>query len=116
MNGAATAAGLVGFAIGTETLGSIISPSVTNGVTGLRPTYGRVSRYGAMALSWTMDKIGPMCRSVEDCVLVLNAIYGSDGKDDTCTDAPFEWNSVPTPPSGGGAGKPAVPTSFAALP
>ena len=90
--GAATAAGLVGFSIGTETLGSIISPSVTNGVTGLRPTYGRVSRYGAMALSWTMDKIGPMCRSVEDCVLVLNAIYGSDGKDDTCTDAPFEWN------------------------
>jgi len=91
--GAATAAGLVGFAIGTETLGSIISPSVTNGVTGLRPTYGRVSRYGAMALSWTMDKIGPMCRSVEDCVLVLNAIYGSDGKDDTCTDAPLEWNA-----------------------
>jgi Asp-tRNA(Asn)/Glu-tRNA(Gln) amidotransferase A subunit family amidase len=107
--GAATAAGLVGFAIGTETLGSIISPSVTNGVTGLRPTYGRVSRYGAMALSWTMDKIGPMCRSVEDCVLVLNAIYGSDGKDDTCTDAPLEWNSVSTPPSGGGAGKPAPP-------
>jgi Asp-tRNA(Asn)/Glu-tRNA(Gln) amidotransferase A subunit family amidase len=90
--GAATAAGLVGFSIGTETLGSIISPSVTNGVTGLRPTYGRVSRYGAMALSWTMDKIGPMCRSVEDCVLVLNAIYGSDGKDDTVTDAPFDWN------------------------
>lgn len=90
--GAATAAGLVGFSIGTETLGSIISPSVTNGVTGLRPTYGRVSRHGAMALSWTMDKIGPMCRSVEDCVLVLNAIYGSDGRDDTCTDAPFEWN------------------------
>jgi len=89
--GAATAAGLVAFAIGTETLGSIISPSVTNGVTGLRPTYGRVSRYGAMALSWTMDKIGPMCRSVEDCVLVLNAIYGGDGKDDTCTDAPLEW-------------------------
>jgi Asp-tRNA(Asn)/Glu-tRNA(Gln) amidotransferase A subunit family amidase len=90
--GSATAAGLVGFSIGTETLGSIISPSVTNGVTGLRPTYGRVSRHGAMALSWTMDKIGPMCRSVEDCVLVLNAIYGTDGKDDTVTDAPFEWN------------------------
>lgn len=89
--GAATAAGLVGFSIGTETLGSIISPSVTNGVTGLRPTYGRVSRHGAMALSWTMDKIGPMCRSVEDCVLVLNAIYGSDGHDDTVTDAPFDW-------------------------
>ncbi len=107
--GAATAAGLVGFSIGTETLGSIISPSVTNGVTGLRPTYGRVSRHGAMALSWTMDKIGPMCRSVEDCVLVLNAIYGSDAKDDTVTDAPFEWNPVSTPASGGGAGKPALP-------
>ena len=90
--GSATAAGLVGFSIGTETLGSIISPSTTNGVVGLRPTYGRVSRYGAMALSWTMDKIGPMCRSVEDCVLVLNAIYGSDGRDDTVVDAPFEWN------------------------
>src|SRR5262249_2516654 len=60
--GAATAAGLVGFAIGTETRGSIMSPSSTCGVVGLRPTYGRVSRYGAMALSWTMDKIGPMCR------------------------------------------------------
>ena len=63
-----------------------------NGVVGLRPTYGRVSRYGAMALSWTMDKIGPMCRSVEDCALVLNAIYGPDGRDDTVVDAPFEWN------------------------
>ncbi len=90
--GAATAAGLVGFSIGTETLGSIISPSVTNGVTGLRPTYGRVSRYGAMALCWSMDKLGPMCRTVEDCVLVLNAIYGSDGRDDTVTDAPFFWD------------------------
>ena len=89
---AATAAGLVGFSIGTETLGSIISPAVTNGVTGLRPTYGRVSRYGAMALCWSMDKIGPMCRTVEDCVLVLNAIYGSDGRDDTVTDAPFFWD------------------------
>jgi Asp-tRNA(Asn)/Glu-tRNA(Gln) amidotransferase A subunit family amidase len=90
--GAATAAGLVGFSIGTETLGSIISPSSTNGVTGLRPTYGRVSRYGAMALSWSMDKIGPMCRGVEDCLLVLNAIYGTDGRDDTVTDAPLDWN------------------------
>ena len=90
--GAATAAGLVAFSIGTETLGSIISPSVTNGVTGLRPTYGRVSRYGAMALCWSMDKIGPMGRTVEDCVLVLNAIYGSDGRDDTVTDAPFFWD------------------------
>ena len=90
--GAATAAGLVGFAIGTETRGSIISPSAANGVVGLRPTYGRVSRHGAMALSWTMDKIGPMCRSVEDCALVFNAIYGPDGRDDTVVDAPFTWN------------------------
>jgi Asp-tRNA(Asn)/Glu-tRNA(Gln) amidotransferase A subunit family amidase len=90
--GSATAAGLVGFSIGTETRGSIISPSVVNGVTGLRPTYGRVSRFGAMALSWTMDKIGPMCRSIEDCALVFNAIYGPDGRDDTIVDAPFNWN------------------------
>jgi Asp-tRNA(Asn)/Glu-tRNA(Gln) amidotransferase A subunit family amidase len=90
--GSATAAGLVGFAIGTETRGSIISPSAVNGVAGLRPTYGRVSRFGAMALSWTMDKIGPMCRSVEDCALVFNAIYGPDGRDDTVVDAPFAWN------------------------
>jgi Asp-tRNA(Asn)/Glu-tRNA(Gln) amidotransferase A subunit family amidase len=89
--GAATAAGLVAFAIGTETRGSIISPSSTCGVVGLRPTYGRVSRYGAMALSWTMDKIGPMCRGVEDCAIVFNAIYGSDGRDETVVDAPFAW-------------------------
>jgi Asp-tRNA(Asn)/Glu-tRNA(Gln) amidotransferase A subunit family amidase len=89
---AATAAGLVGFSIGTETLGSIISPSSACGVTGLRPTYGRVSRYGAMALSWTMDKIGTICRSVEDCALAFNAIHGSDGRDDTVVDAPFAWN------------------------
>ena len=90
--GSATAAGLVGFSLGTETRGSIVSPSAVNGVVGLRPTYGRVSRYGAMALSWTMDKIGPMCRSVEDCALVFNAIYGPDGRDDTVVDAPFNWN------------------------
>jgi Asp-tRNA(Asn)/Glu-tRNA(Gln) amidotransferase A subunit family amidase len=89
--GAATSAGLVAFAIGTETRGSIISPSSTCGVVGLRPTYGRVSRYGAMALSWSMDKIGPMCRSVEDCAIVFNAIYGSDGRDETVVDAPFTW-------------------------
>jgi Asp-tRNA(Asn)/Glu-tRNA(Gln) amidotransferase A subunit family amidase len=89
---AATAAGLVGFSIGTETLGSIMSPSSACGVTGLRPTYGRVSRYGAMALSWTMDKIGTICRSVEDCALAFNAIYGADGRDDTVVDAPFAWN------------------------
>jgi Asp-tRNA(Asn)/Glu-tRNA(Gln) amidotransferase A subunit family amidase len=91
--GSATAGGLVVFGIGTETRGSIISPSAENGVTGLRPTYGRVSRFGAMALSWTMDKIGPMCRSVEDCAIVFNAIYGPDGRDDTTADAPFVWNS-----------------------
>jgi Asp-tRNA(Asn)/Glu-tRNA(Gln) amidotransferase A subunit family amidase len=89
---AATAAGLVGFAIGTETLGSIISPSSTCGAVGLRPTYGRVSRYGAMALSWTMDKIGPICRSVEDCAIAFNAIYGADGRDESVVDAPFDWN------------------------
>ena len=87
-----TAAGLVGFSIGTETLGSIVSPSSRCGVAGLRPTYGRVSRYGAMGLSWTMDKIGPICRSVEDCALVLNAMYGPDGHDVTTIEAPFDWN------------------------
>ena len=91
--GSATAAGLVGFSLGSETRGSIISPSAANGVVGLRPTYGRVSRHGAMALSWTMDKVGPMCRSVEDCALVFNAIYGPDGRDDTVVDAPFTWNA-----------------------
>jgi len=90
--GSATAAGCVGFSIGTETRGSIISPTSVNGVVGLRPTYGRVSRYGAMELSWTMDKVGPMCRSVEDCVLVLNAIYGPDGRDESVADAAFTWN------------------------
>jgi len=88
----ATAAGLVGFAIGTETLGSIVSPSTRCGVTGLRPTFGRVSRHGAMALSWSMDKIGPLCRTVEDCALVLNAIHGPDGKDLTVADRPFNWD------------------------
>jgi Asp-tRNA(Asn)/Glu-tRNA(Gln) amidotransferase A subunit family amidase len=88
----ATAAGLVGFSLGTETLGSIVSPSIRCGTVGLRPTYGRVSRYGAMALSWTMDKIGPICRSVEDCALVLEAIYGPDGRDLTVGDAPLDWD------------------------
>src|SRR5438067_1980044 len=89
----ATSAGLVGFSIGTETLGSIVSPSSTCGVTGLRPTYGRVSRYGAMGLSWTMDKIGPICRGVEDCAAALNAIYGPDQRDLTVGDAPFNWSA-----------------------
>ncbi len=89
--GAATAAGLTGFSIGTETYGSIISPSNRNGVTGLRPTFGRVSRAGAMALSWTMDKIGPMCRSAEDCALVFAAIHGPDAGDPATVDKPFPW-------------------------
>ncbi len=87
----AVSAGLLPFAIGTETLGSIVSPSTVCGTTGLRPTYGRVSRHGAMALSWSMDKIGPICRSVEDCALVFNAIYGPDGYDPTLIDAPFNY-------------------------
>ena len=86
----ATSAGLVGFSIGTETLGSIVSPSSTCGVTGLRPTYGRVSRFGAMGLSWTMDKIGPICRGVEDCAAVLDAIYGPDQHDLTVGDASLQ--------------------------
>jgi Asp-tRNA(Asn)/Glu-tRNA(Gln) amidotransferase A subunit family amidase len=87
----ATSAGLVAFAIGTETWGSIVSPSTACGVTGLRPTYGRVSRTGAMALSWSMDKIGPICRSVEDCAIVFEAIQGPDGEDPTLYDAPFNY-------------------------
>ena len=88
---AATAAGLVPFAIGTETWGSIVSPATRCGATGLRPTYGRVSRTGAMALSWSMDKIGPICRSVEDCAIVFKAIYGPDGTDASVVDLPFEY-------------------------
>ena len=90
----ATAAGLVAFSIGTETLGSIISPSSRCGATGLRPTYGSVSRYGAMALSWSMDKAGPICRSAQDCAIVFDVIRGSDGaveKDRTVVDYPFSF-------------------------
>ena len=87
----AVSAGLVGFTIGTETLGSIVSPSRRCGSTGLRPTFGRVSRYGLMPLAWTMDKAGPICRSVEDCALVLDAIHGSDGLDSCAVDYPFHW-------------------------
>jgi Asp-tRNA(Asn)/Glu-tRNA(Gln) amidotransferase A subunit family amidase len=89
---AMVAAGCVGFAIGTETHGSIISPCMVNGTTGLRPTYGRVSRFGAMALSRSMDKIGTIGRSVEDCAMVLSAIHGADDKDPTATDVPFVWD------------------------
>jgi len=87
----ATVAGCVAFAIGSETLGSISSPSTRCGATGLRPTFGRVPRTGAMALSWTMDKLGPLCRAVEDCALVLSAIYGPDGKDRTVKNVAFNW-------------------------
>ncbi|MDX5437887.1 MAG: amidase, partial [Pontibacter sp.] len=89
---AAVAAGLLPYAIGTETLGSIVSPSTACGTTGLRPPFGRVSRHGAMALSWSMDKIGPIARSAEDCAIVFNAIYGPDGKDQSVYDAPFNYN------------------------
>ncbi len=89
---AAVASGLVGFAIGTETYGSIISPSTRCGVTGLRPTFGRISRHGAMALCWSMDKIGPICRTVEDCAIILDIIQGPDGKDLSVHDIPFNWD------------------------
>jgi Asp-tRNA(Asn)/Glu-tRNA(Gln) amidotransferase A subunit family amidase len=95
----ATAAGLVGFAIGSETLGSISSPSTRCGTTGLRPTFGRVPKTGAMALSWSMDKLGPICRSVEDCALVLDAIHGPDGKDNSAIAAAFNWDASLSPRS-----------------
>jgi Asp-tRNA(Asn)/Glu-tRNA(Gln) amidotransferase A subunit family amidase len=87
----AVAAGLVGFAIGSETLGSIVSPCTRCGVNGLRPTFGRVSRQGCMTLSWSMDKLGPIARSVEDCALVFGAIHGADGLDASAVDHPFSW-------------------------
>ncbi len=89
----ATSAGLVGFSIGSETWGSIVSPSTVCGVTGLRPSFGRVSRSGAMSLCWTMDKIGPICRTAEDCALVFDVIRGTDGFDKTLVDMPFNYNS-----------------------
>ena len=89
----ATVAGLIGFGIGSETLGSISSPSTRCGATGLRPTFGRVPKTGAMALSWSMDKLGPLCRSAEDCALVLDAIHGPDGKDASATAASFNWDA-----------------------
>jgi len=93
-SGSATSAGLVPFALGTETLGSITSPSTRNGVTGLRPTYGRVSRHGVMSLSWSMDKVGPLGRNAEDCAIVFEAIQGRDKNDLTTVDLPFgmDWS------------------------
>jgi Asp-tRNA(Asn)/Glu-tRNA(Gln) amidotransferase A subunit family amidase len=91
--GAATAAGLVAFSIGSDTGGSIMQPSARNGLTGLRPTFGHVSRHGAMTLAWTQDTVGPMCRSAEDCALVFDAIYGPDGKDNSVLDVPVGWDA-----------------------
>ena len=93
----ATAAACVAFAIGSETNGSITSPSRTCGVSGFRPTFGRVPRTGAMALSWTMDKLGPICRSAEDCALVFDAIQGPDGFDYSVKRYPFNWNAQTKP-------------------
>ena len=90
--GAAVAAGLVPFAIGSETWGLIVTPAALCGVTGLRPTYGRVSRHGAMALSWTMDKLGPLGRTAADCGVVLAAIAGRDPLDDSSLDDAFDWS------------------------
>ena len=90
----ATAAGGVAFAIGSETSGSILSPAGRCGVVGLRPTFGRVSRHGAMALSWTQDRLGPLCRYAEDCALVMRAIAKPDGRDMSVSDLPFNWNAA----------------------
>ena len=89
----ATAAGCVAFGIGTETSGSILSPSARCGLAGLRPTFGRISRYGVMALSWTQDRLGPMCRYAEDCAIVMQAIARPDGRDMSVSDIPFNWNA-----------------------
>ncbi len=97
--GAAVAAGLVPFAIGSETSGSILTPSAFSGVTGLRPTYGLVSRHGAMALCWTLDKLGPMARGADDCAIVLAAIAGRDPRDDSTVARGFTWRRV-EPPAG----------------
>jgi len=90
--GSATAAGCVGFSIGTESNGSMLSPCDNSSVTGLRPTFGRVSRMGMMTTSWSFDKVTPMCRSVEGCAIVFDAIYGPDGCDNTLIDLPFNWD------------------------
>jgi Asp-tRNA(Asn)/Glu-tRNA(Gln) amidotransferase A subunit family amidase len=89
----ATAAGCVGFGIGTETSGSILSPAARCGLAGLRPTFGRISRYGVMALSWTQDRLGPICRYAEDCAIVMQAIAKPDGRDMSVSDIPFNWNA-----------------------
>ena len=99
-SGAAVAAGLCGFALGTETWGSILCPAAFNGVTGLRPTYGRVSRHGAMVCAWSFDKVGPLARSAEDCRLVLDAIAGPDPDDPSCADEPKTFRTANRKPVG----------------
>ena len=89
----ATAAGCIAFGIGSETSGSILSPAARCGLAGLRPTFGRVSRYGVMALSWTQDRLGPLCRYAEDCAIVMQAIAKRDGRDMSVSDIPFNWNA-----------------------
>ena len=91
---AATAAGLVAFSIGTDTTGSILGPSRNCGITGLRPTFGRVSRHGVMPVCWSLDKVGPMCRTAEDCAIVFDAIHGPDGYDLAVVDKPFNWDGT----------------------
>ena len=95
-SGSAVCAGLVPFAIGSETWGSILGPANNCGVTGLRPTYGRVSRHGAMALCWTLDKLGPLCLTADDCGLVLEAIAGADPKDPTTAQRPYRYEPGPS--------------------
>lgn len=96
--GSAVGGGLVPFAIGTETWGSIMTPAAFCGISGLRPTYGRVSRHGAMALSWTMDKLGPMCRTADDCGIVLNAVAGRDDNDESSSSTLYEYPAAEKPP------------------
>ena len=90
--GSATAAGCVAFAIGTETQGSIVSPSIRCGLSALRPTFGRTSRYGGMVLAWSQDRVGPMCRTIEDCAMVFNAYHGVDEKDPSTLTTPFQFD------------------------
>jgi Asp-tRNA(Asn)/Glu-tRNA(Gln) amidotransferase A subunit family amidase len=90
----ATAAGCIAFGIGTETSGSILSPSARCGLAGLRPTFGRISRYGVMALSWTQDRLGPICRYAEDCAIVMQAVAKPDGRDMSVSEVPFNWNAT----------------------
>lgn len=90
--GSATAAGCVAFAIGTETQGSIVSPAIRNGISALRPTFGRVSRHGGMVLAWSMDRVGPMCRTAEDCAMVFSVLHGADEKDASTVTTPFQFD------------------------